>query len=502
MIQNKRAVEALRDFANNIYSEDNDTFMSVRERYRADWILFGEEILGIEFYEYQKRIIRMVQQEKRVAVKALRGVGKTTIAACIVLAVVTLYGNPYDSADDVKVVCTAGRYRQLEEYLFPEIRKWALRADWSKIGIKMRVDKELLRMAIHLGNRTAFAASPDKAEGIEGAHAKTLLVVVDEAKITPPEVWDAMEGAFSSATPESGDTAFVFAISTPGEPSGRFYDIVKHKPGYEDWSVYNVSLDDALEAGRIDPEWVAQREKQWGKDDPRYKNQVEGEFADFGESSLFKLSWIERAVELWYDLKDEPREGLLSYGVDPADGGVDNTAIARFHGSYCEWIKYYDVPVMDTVPIVQRLLGAATNVPIGWDTIGVGTGAYQTLKKKGYKVVSLKASARAEDRAGQPIKDAFGLNTFADLRSAMYWRVREALDPTSPHYDHMAIPPDSRLESELLAHEWEERMGVLRVLSKDKVKEKIGHSPDGSDAFVFGYFVKQVQLRSASVKRL
>ncbi len=502
MIANKHLTQVFRDFAERIYSEESDSFRSERLRYRADWVLFAQEVLGVSLYGYQIEIINQIQRDKRLAVKALRGVGKTTIAAIVVLAVVTLYGDPYDSTDDVKVVTTAGRYRQLEEYLWPEIRKWALRADWSRIGIKMRIDKELLRMAIRLGNRLAFAASPDKPEGIEGAHAKTLLMIVDEAKITPPEVWDAMEGAFSTANPEVGDRVFAFAISTPGEPSGRFYDIVKGKKGYEDWGVYNVTLEDALAAGRIDPAWVEQRKIQWGEDDPRYKNQVLGEFADFGESSLYKLSWLERAIELWYDRQDEKHEGLVAYGVDPADGGVDNSAICRWIGSYCEWIKYYDVPVMELVPIVQRLLGPATNAPIGFDTIGVGTGAYQTLKKKGYKVVSLKASAAAVDRAGEPIMDAYRMNTFRDLRSAMYWRLREGLDPTSPHYANIALPPDDRLTSELLAHEWAESNGVLRVLPKDDVKKKIGHSPDGSDCLTSGFFVRQGMVRTVGIRRI
>lgn len=505
MIANKHAQRALGEFSERIYSEGESSYADVRAVYRDDWVLFAEDILGIELYDYQKDILRLIHDNQRVAVKALRGVGKTTLAAIVILAVVTLYGDPYDSTNDVKVVCTAGRYRQLEEYLFPEVRKWALRANWAKIGIQMRTDKELLRMAIRLGNRLAFAASPDKPEGIEGAHARTLLFVVDEAKITPNEVWDAMEGAFSSASVESGDKIFAFAISTPGAPLGRFYDILKRKPGYEDWHTYNILYEQAVTAGRIDVQWAEQRLLQWGEDDPRYQNQVLGHFADSSEYSVYKLSWLEAAQERWYEGRDAPHEGAIAYGCDPADTGEDLTSICRWEGYYLDWIQTFDAEVMQTIPIMKRLLGVMSDpkeIPIGFDSVGVGAGAYQTLRKDGYKVISLKGGASAKDLAGLPIMDAFKVNTFNNLRSAMYWQLRDALDPNSPAHIPIALPPDERLMEDLLAHEWEERGGVIHILPKDKVKEKIGRSPDRSDSVVYGFYVRRDAKKRPQARRI
>lgn len=495
------------DFTRNVLSRLGitsayDANKTNRERYKSDWRLFVREVLGANPYPYQDEILELVRTKRRVCIKSLRGVGKTTVASWIILAVVTLYGDEYDTTDDVKVVATAGNNRQLAEYLFPEVRKWALVGQWHKIGIQMRVDRELLRTKIFLGNRTAFAASPDKPEGIEGAHAKTLLLVVDEAKIAPNEVWDAMEGAFASSTDDSGDIAFAFAISTPGAPTGRFYDIMNRKVGYEDWHTYNITYEQAVQANRIDVEWAEQRKKQWGEDDPRYQNQVLGAFADSGEYSLFKLSWLERCIENWYRLRDEIH-GANSLGLDPADTGADYTALAYWSGTYCEKIEVYDMEISKAVPLIQRIIGAATNTPIGIDSNGMGTMLYQILRDKKYKVIPLVASASAKDRTNQPVKDASRQNQFTNLRSAMYWQLRDALDPNSPVYEpDLALPPDENLKEELLAHEWEERMGKIYVLPKDKVKEVIGRSPDRSDALIYGWYVRGSARRRASVFRL
>jgi len=65
---------------------------------------------------------------------------------------------------------------------------------------------------------------------IEGAHAESLLYIFDESKSIAAPVFDAAEGAFAGP-----GEVFALAQSTPGEPSGRFYDIHARASGLEDW---------------------------------------------------------------------------------------------------------------------------------------------------------------------------------------------------------------------------------------------------------------------------
>src|SRR3972149_5152792 len=85
---------------------------------------------------------------------------------------------------------------------------------------------ELLTPTPRLATGEAFALASDEAANMEGAHADHLMYVYDEAKVVPDDTWDATEGAFAG----TGE-ALALAISTPGPPLGRFYDIYVSKPG-------------------------------------------------------------------------------------------------------------------------------------------------------------------------------------------------------------------------------------------------------------------------------
>ena len=129
--------------------------------------------------------------------------------------------------------------------------------------------------------------------------------------------------------------AIAFAISTPGDPSGQFYDIHMKKPGYEDWYVRHVTMEEAVRAGRISRAWVDQRALQWGVDSSVFQNRVLGEFADNTEEGVIPLSWIRAAVERWKDWKKKGFTGVTGkrvLGVDTARSGEDKTVIAQCIG--------------------------------------------------------------------------------------------------------------------------------------------------------------------------
>jgi len=135
------------------------------ERYKADPVAFMREVLHMELAPYQEDIARLFVAKHRIAVRALHGVGKTAIAAGLICWAI-------GTADvDTKIVTTAGAWRQLKFFLWPEIRKWALKGDWSKVGLQMRLDREVFDLWIKTDNALAFGAASDDPSLIEGAHA-------------------------------------------------------------------------------------------------------------------------------------------------------------------------------------------------------------------------------------------------------------------------------------------------------------------------------------------
>jgi hypothetical protein len=147
---------------------------------------------------------------------------------------------------------------------------------------------ELLKLNLNLRFGSAFAVASDVPALIEGVHADSLLYILDEAKEIPAGTFDAVKGAFAGEGEAMG-----LASSTPGQPTGRFFDIQTQKPGHEDWRVVHVSLDRALAAGRVSAAWAEQRALQWGRNSALYANRVLGEFHSADEEGVIPLSWIE-----------------------------------------------------------------------------------------------------------------------------------------------------------------------------------------------------------------
>lgn len=262
---------------------------------------------GQSLTKYQEEILASVPQRKRVAVRGPHGLGKTALAALL-----TCWFSLTRDAAEIpwKAPLTASVWRQLTQYLVPEIHLWSKRIIWKRTGrTPFNNRRELMALELKLKFGRAFAMASDKPERMEGAHARSMLFVFDEAKAIPAGIFDAAEGAFSGAGGDTADEAFVLAISTPGPPVGRFYEIHKQKPGFQDWSPRHVKLEEAIAAGRLSRQWAEQRCLQWGgESSPIYQNRVLGEFVDDEELGVIPNSWVDLAVTRHEAALEEPED--------------------------------------------------------------------------------------------------------------------------------------------------------------------------------------------------
>lgn len=422
---------------------------------------------------------------RRQAIRGPHGLGKTFLASIMV------HHSVLTSEEDCKVPTTASAWRQLDKYLWPEIKKASRNIAWPVVGRDPYIDKkEFLTISLKLQGEDieAFALASDDHTSLEGAHAKRIVYVFDEAKTIPAPTWDAIEGAFSTEG-LSDHEVFCLAISTPGDPAGRFYDIHMQKPGYDDWHVRHVTIDEAIRAGRISPEWVERRRLQWGEDSPTFQNRVLGEFADNSEDGIIPLSWVHAANERWlaWDKAGRPEQsGRATMGVDVARMGADATVFALRNGSVLQ--KLYTFRKLPTTSIAGhiRRLASGRYVHIEMDG-GLGASVYDMLKESNdtaptkvmLKPVIVGGKTNKKDRSGEM--------TFYDTRTAMYWNLRELLDPDLG--EGIALPPHPQLTLDLTAMTWEPTStGVLKLEAKKDVKRRIGRSTDYGDACALAFW--------------
>lgn len=428
---------------------------------------------------YQADIHQKLAVEHRVCVRGPHGLGKTTLAA---IAILWFADTRNRAGIDWKVVTTASKWRQLEKFLWPEVHKWARR-------LKKRYARdELFQMKLKLSHGEAFAVASDEHEAIEGAHADHILYIYDEAKAIPPDTYDATEGAFSGAGKNPKLRAYALAISTPGEAVGRFHDIQTRKPGYEDWHVVHVTLEDAIRAGRISREWAEQRKAQWGALSSVYKNRVEGNFAAADSDGVIpSLEWIERANERWIALTED--EGwslgpLTCVTADVARSGADKTVLVeRYTGYVAPLESHFQEDTTTTTARVDAKLrekGDPTSYACV-DVIGIGAGVVDQLRKGGRLVLAFNASE------GTDLTDSSGELTFANKRAAAWWNLREILDPANGL--DVALPPDEELIGDLLAPKWRVLPGGrIQVERKDEIRKRLGRSTDRGDGVVMSFW--------------
>jgi hypothetical protein len=376
---------------------------------------------------------------------------------------------------DWKVVTTASAWRQLEKYLWPEVHKWTRAIRWERIGRGPFDINELFTKTLRLKTGEAFAVASDNPALIEGAHADFILYIFDESKSVIPATFDAAEGALT--TPG----AIAVAMSTPGEPQGRFYEIQSRKPGYLDWWTRHVKKEEVIAAGRMSADWAEARKLQWGETSAVYQNRVEGEFAASDEDSVIGLAAVERANERWRAVEESGKWGdFICVAVDVARTGENKTVQALRYALGIQALRRTSKE--DTMQTAGKVEGTmrALDGPAVIDVIGVGAGVYDRLREEGLEVIAFNAAARTNfmDKSGQ-----FG---FANVRSAAWWNLKEMLEDEQ---SLIALPPDDNLTGDLTAPKWRVMSGAkIIVESKDDISARLGRSTDDGDAVVMAYW--------------
>jgi len=459
------------------------------KRYWNDPVGFAREILGFDqpdrqLARYQADVLEglAASPTARVAMRSPRGCGKTVTGA-----VAVLWFAFTRTPEDWRVITTAGVGRQLD-YLWQELHNAASRARWDLIGRTVpRSRDELMRRSISLAGGFANSVSVSNPSAIEGVHGKHCLIIYDEAYAIDEPVWDSLWGTFLHVAEEK----LALAISIPGPPSGTYYDICRGVvPG---WQVRAVTLEEAVQEGRMDPEEVDRLRAIYGVDSPVYRSHVLGEFALL-EDGLIPFPWVERAFDLWAERYGDGVEydGIDALGLDVSDGGPDaSIAAVRVGLDITEVLDWSRQDAYETMALAEQAFAwqqGHGGVPTTVDADGLGTGVASRLIELGVEVLPFRGGE------GTDIRDEGGLLVFGNKRAAAWWRLRDLLEPQQyKPGEGPALPPSPELLADLTSMEWRETpTGRILMVRKEKLKTSLGRSPDRGDAVVLAYWNESV----------
>jgi hypothetical protein len=205
---------------------------------------------------------------------------------------------------------------------------------------------------------------------------------------------------------------------------------------------------------------------------------------------VIPTAWIKAAMARWTeDGWRDPETGrgrrVDALGVDVARGGQDKTSIVERRGVwFARPDRHPGIATNSGAAVIQILMthtaAVKSRAALNIDVIGVGASVFDTGKLMGMNVrgVDFRVKAHGRDRSGK--------FAFVNTRSKAYWKLREDLDPE--YGSNLALPPDPQLLGDLRAARWELRPNGILIEDKDKIKERLGRSPDDGDATVLSNY--------------
>lgn len=214
---------------------------------------------------------------------------------------------------------------------------------------------------------------------------------------------------------------------------------------------------------------------------------------------IIPSEWVELAMQRWdlsvqaQSIEDLRRAPMTSLAADVAQGGKDNTVLAMLHDLWFD--KLVIRPGAETktgkevgdLMMSKRRNGSlmAVDATGGWggDTIGY------LKRENNIRVESIVySSGTGATSAGTDVP-------LSNVRTEMYWRFREALNPLGGEL--ICLPRSAMLKTQLTAGRWFWRKNTIAVEPKEDIIARIGFSPDEADAVVMAWY-----KRKAGIQRL
>lgn len=489
--------------------------------------LFIRDVLGCKTWHMQDEITKSVFANKITAVKTCNAVGKSFIAARIVIAYLILHPGSV-------VVTTAPTWRQVTDVLWREMATAVKQARYKLTNNEVRqagldIDKDWF----------AVGLSTKYPENFFGYHANHILVVVDEAGGVPEPIFKGVK----AITPNAN--ARILYIGNPTDPSGTFFEVFDNQqlpvkrftisafdspnftatgitnvdklvqiytaPQGKDQAAWVAAVDAELQKrmdptfiGLISPSKVFERYVEWGTDSPSWQALVMGEFPKQANQALIPMSLVMQAMD--FGKAENPKfaaaesgwkipEGDQCFGHDSARFGEDKHVLTPRAGGWVDaqvtWSK------VDGPTAAQRIIDNIDPYQVGLNISIDDTGnggstsdhlnymlheSYNSPLPYQYHVSPYVFGSK--EQMTEKDKDKF-----YDITSKLYWNLRMKFIRQEIGFTFY----DKDLFYELTARQWSLEKGKIKVEDKETFKKRTGRkSPDRADSLVLAFATKTI----------
>lgn len=394
----------------------------------------------------------------KTAVKTGHGTGKTTLNCWLILWFLSCFPDP-------KGVVIANTWSQLKGTTWAELGKW-----YNKAINKHLLTYTATKLSRNDAPSTNFIEprswNEHNTDTFQGLHSAQTFILFDEASNIADNVWVVAQGACST-------TPVLWAVTgNPTRNTGRFYDCFNR---FAHTMTYTATVDSRDASAVQNKGELSQYIEDMGEDSDEVRVRVKGEFPRASSSQFIPTSAIQDAMKRDRLNMNMVHRGAIVIGVDVARFGEDMSVICVRQGDVILDILSFNG--LDNVQLAKKVIEVANRVNpqrIFVDETGTGSGVIDYLKEVGFSSVAegVNFSWNADD-----------INTYANKRCEIYGNLRDWLKKGGqlPHNDAV-------LKSELESVDYLlDNKGRFILESKDKIKKKVGRSPDRADALALTF---------------
>jgi phage terminase large subunit len=399
------------------------------------------------------------------------GVGKSYVAAGLLIWALICHPG-------CKVLSSAPSNQLLSDVLWGEVRQaWNRSIFKDLFAADIKANPQRLVLA---DGWDAVGWSSDSTAKMSGRHRGDLFWILDESSDIMPEVW---EGIWSN------NPSKVLILGNPLKPSGDMHRLATN-PGPQ-VNVLQVSSLDSPDIhlprsrrGMADATWLQGIREVYGEGSPYWQVHVEGRYTDEDIFTLIPGSWLDRCTtpHPTHDANGQVIDhGPLTLSVDLSKGtgrGDSSVIIVRDHDSihYMDWSSTWRFP--EGVGERVKQVAAEYKIPgnkITYDSGGLGEGF-------GFILSSHFGLSGAYGYVGGETGGRLATN----FRGASALAMKNRLDPSrNPRHFHVPQKYLDTLKPQIAELRYElAGRDQIKIESKDKMKVRLGRSPDHLDAAI------------------
>lgn len=440
--------------------------------WRADPLLFVRESFQVEPDVWQLEALREAggdpNPRRRLCLKACTGPGKSAVLAWLGWHRLACFASPGEHPKGAALSITSDN---LKDNLWAELAKWQGRSRFLSSAFVWT--KERIYAADHaetwfLSARSFARDADDQAIGraLSGLHSKFPFILLDETGDMPATIGKTASQIF---TGEPVD-ALIAQAGNPTSTTGLLYESCSR--GAKQWRVITITADpaDPKRTPRVSAELAQEAIDTHGRDDPWVMATILGLFPPAGFNALLGHEEVVAAMGRHVG-RDAYENAPKILGVDVAREGDDRSVIFPRQGQVA-----FKPTVLRKVRSIEGAAAVASTWA-SWDadgcfvdnTGGFGGGWIDQLALLNRTPIPVHFAGKASDPR------------YANIRAEMWFKLAQWVR------DGGALPNIPEMIAELTTPTYSFKGDQVIVEPKDRIKKRLGRSPDMADALALTF---------------